>query len=128
MMPLVRPMEFKRPERRKVVITGLSIGGVQQLTLNPRVVISAGQSLHVQTRITIGGQTDDISDYFAVPICRVRGDVDQTVKAHFVNGVAQIIVNFPRSGEYAVLPEWLNMHLPDDQQMDIEPFYISVTS
>lgn len=112
----------------EVVITGLAINGTQQINLARRVVISAGQSLGVTAQIRLGGQVLQITDSFAVPISRVRGDVDQTVDVQFINGAAAFIVQFPRSGEYAVLPEWLNMHLPADQQMAFEPFYISVKS
>lgn len=123
--------QFTAPEPQQVVevvITGLAINGTQQISLRNRVVLSAGQSLGVTAQIRLGGQVLQITDSFAVPISRVRGDVDQTVDVQFVNGAAAFAVQFPRSGEYAVLPEWLNMHLPADQQMAFEPFYISVTS
>lgn len=113
-------------EQPEVVITGLAINGTQQINLARRVVISAGQSLGVTAQIRRGGQVLQITDSFAVPVSRVRGDVDQTIDVQFINGAAAFIVQFPRSGEYAVLPEWLNMHLPADQQMAFEPFYISV--
>lgn len=117
------PPEQPKP---KVVIVGLSVGG-NAVALSSRIIISAGQSLSVTARSMAGNTVLPVTDTFAMPISRVRGDVDQTVRVDFVNGEANFAVSFPRSGEYAVLPEWLNMHLPVDQQLEFEPFYISVT-
>lgn len=123
--------EFSAPPatqpQPEVVIVGLAINGTQQITVENRVIISAGQSLAVVSRIVAGGQVMPVTDTFAVPISRVRGDVDQTVRVQFINGEANFSVAFPRSGEYAVLPEWLNMYLPADKQLAFQPFYISVT-
>lgn len=118
---------FSAPLQPEVVITSLSVSG-QQTPLSSRVILSAGQSVAVTARIEAGGLVLPKTDRFAVPICRVRGDVDQTVNVQFYGGVAEFSVQFPRSGEYAVLPEWLNMHLPADQQLAFQPFYISVTA
>ncbi len=110
----------------KVVITGLEVSGTPA-TVSSRIIINAGQALTVSASLMAGETVLPVTDTFAMPISRVRGDVDQTVRVDFVNGSANFTVNFPRSGEYAVLPEWLNMHLPPEQQMDFEAFYISVT-
>jgi hypothetical protein len=117
---------FGEPERPQVKITALTKNGAS-IPLTGRVVIKAGQSISVSAQIELNGQVIPVSDTFAVPVSRVGGDIDQTIEAVFVDGLAQIDVDFPRSGEYAVLAEWLNLHLPPEQQMNFEPFYISVT-
>jgi hypothetical protein len=122
-----QPPEPQQAAKPRVVIVGLMIDGVTPVPLASRVILIAGQSLGVTVNITIDGQALPITDDFAVPISRVHGDVDQTVRASFVDGVAQMLVPFDRSGEYAVTEEWLNYHLPPEQQMDFDSFYISVT-
>lgn len=108
-------------------ITGLYSGG-QPLPLSNRALLSAGGSLRVTARAESGDSVIPMTDSFALPICRVQGGVDQTVLIQFFGGVADFTVDFPRSGEYVVLEDWANMHLPPEKRLSLNPFYISVTS
>lgn len=115
--------EIQKP---RVAIIGLAVDSVAKALAN-RVIIEVGEVLDVTVRFEMGGQLLPVNDSFAVPISKVREGVEQTKRANFVDGVATMSVTFERSGEFAVLPEWLNLHLPADQQVEFEPFYISVT-
>lgn len=113
----------------RVRITGLTKNGVEQLNLSQRVVISKGTSLGVTARFeTAEGVLIPLTDFFGVPIYQLGGTVDQTVGANFVDGTAQLMVEFPHSGEYVVNEQGLNLHLPEDQKLSFDTLYISVLS
>lgn len=108
-------------------ITGLHSNGVN-LPLSNRALLSAGGSIRVTARVESGDSVLPITEAFALPICRVQGDIDQTVLVQFFGGVADFTVNFPRSGEFVVLEDFANMHLAPEKRFSLNAFYISVTS
>lgn len=111
----------------RVVITGLAINGTQMITPRPRVVLRQGQSLGVTVQIQKEGQLLPITDSFAVPIGRVGGAVEQTERAEFTGGTANMLIPFNSSGEFEVTQALLNLYLPPEQQMLFDTFNISVT-
>lgn len=111
----------------RVLITGLSINGTQQITPRSRVVLRAGQSLGVVAETRQGGQVVPVTDSFALPIGRVNGAVETTERAEFIGGIANMLIPFPSAGEFEVTQALLNLYLPLEQQMLFDTFNISVT-
>lgn len=75
---------------------------------------------------TESGELIQLNDVFAVPIYQVGGVVDQSVGANFIDGIAQLMVTFSKSGEYVVNEHGLNMHLPEGSKLSFDDLYISV--
>lgn len=111
--------------RNRVVITGLSVNG--PISLRNRVILQKGQSLGVSVQFQDAEEgIIPITDLFAVPIYQLGGVVAQSVAANFTNGSAEMLVNFPDSGEFVFTEEGLNLHLPEASKVEFTPFYISV--
>ncbi len=110
-----------------IVITSLSVGGLQPLPVSSRVVIRMGQALRVAVEARRDGQLLPLNDSFAVPIRRVGGAVEMTERADFSNGAALISVPFMQQGEFEVTQELVNMHLPPEQRMVFSGLNITVT-
>jgi hypothetical protein len=114
-------------QRNRVKITGLMQGGVTPVPVARRVSVPQNGSLGVTARLeTADGQLIPLTDSFNVPIFQVGGIVEKTVRANFVDGITQLLVNFPKSGEYVVTQEGLNLHLPEESKLDFENLFISV--
>lgn len=113
--------------RNKVKITGLMKNGLEPIPLASRVIISKGQSLGVTTRFeNADGVLLPLTDVFGLPIYELGGGVNKTIEASFFNGVAQLLVQFYESGEYVVTEDGLNLHLPEENKLSFESFYITV--
>lgn len=113
--------------RNKVKIAGLMRNGVNPVALSSRVLISQGESLGVTARFeNSAGDLLPLTDTFGMPIYQLGGIVDQTIAVNFIDGTAQLFVTFDKSGEYVVTADGINLHLPDEQKLDFESFYISV--
>ena len=119
------PPEPEKPNR--VRITGLTKGGVDQIAVARRIIITEGTALGVTARFeTAAGDLIQLTDSFAVPIYQVGGIVDQSVGANFIDGIAQLMVTFSKSGEYVVNEQGLNMHLPEGSKLSFDDLFISV--
>jgi hypothetical protein len=113
--------------RHQVKITGIMKNGITPIPLSNRAVINKSESLGVTARFqTADGELLLINDTFGMPIYQLGGIVEQTIGVQFIDGTAQMLVDFEKSGEYVVTSEGLNLHLPNDQKLDFETFYISV--
>jgi hypothetical protein len=116
-------------QRYQVKITGLTENGVTQLNVARRVAIPLGASLGVTAQFqTLGGVVTPLNDSFNVPIFQVGGIVEKTVRATFYEGTTQLLVTFPKSGEYVVTKDGLNMHLPEESKLEFEDLFITVYS
>lgn len=113
--------------KNKIVIKSLVINNGLLSPPKSRVIIQKGQSIMATVEFrSFSNALIPITDLFAVPVYQLGGIVAQSVSANFLSGVAQVSVTFPESGEFVVTEEGLNLHLPEEQKLSFQPFYISV--
>lgn len=92
-----------------------------------RIVRAINESSNIHIKIVdTNGDVIPITETFTVPIKRVSGAIERTIRISIENGESHITINWPNSGEFLVTKDLVNMHLPIDQQFDFDGLKISV--
>lgn len=99
------------PTTIKVVITSAKINAVEQANdYRLKLPVNAVTEFSIELQ-DADGEVLALDEHFALPITGLIGQAGRTLGADFKQGVAQLSISWPQSGEWKITEESLNMHV-----------------
>ncbi|WDE11332.1 hypothetical protein [Thalassomonas haliotis] len=113
--------EFITPEKAqtteiKVAITSAKVAGTEQGDdYRLKVPVNAVTEFTIELQ-DAKGEVIAMDEHFALPLIGVIGQAGRTVGVDFQQGIAQLSISWPQSGEWQISEESLNMYVDPAQQ------------
>ena len=112
--------EFSAPVENSVseisvVVTSVKVDGIEQTDdYRLKLPVNAVTELVIELQDS-DGNILAVDEHFALPLTGVIGQAGRTIGADFNQGIAQLVIAWPQSGEWQISEESINMYIDSTQ-------------
>ena len=99
---------------------------VGKVASSTRLIVAKGSRTVHHMKLMVGGEVSNLTDDWVVPIIGADGAKGRNILIPFVDGVADIAITWPESGEWSITQDALNRHVGDDFKFRTKPLFFSV--